>query len=175
VTKGATGGKAAASTPKVLSIDLYTVLVLALCLSSTNAVLLLPDHSNCLFLLLLLLLLLLLPQCAVCSAADSQRIYVSNNNNDAIAVDLTKMKAVPNKPGATAAPTTTKGGLTAAVDAYDGTLLWTFANPTMHCKWDIVCCCCGMCDVVSCSLAPLKCCRDCICETTECSWDSNLP
>jgi hypothetical protein len=68
------------------------------------------------------------------SAADARRVYVSNNNANGIAVDLTKMKAVPNVPGSKTPPTTTQGGLTAAVDAYDGTLLWTFANPTMHCE-----------------------------------------
>eukprot|EP00882_Tetradesmus_deserticola_P022580 GHRQ01024505.1.p1 GENE.GHRQ01024505.1~~GHRQ01024505.1.p1 ORF type:complete len:423 (+),score=154.23 GHRQ01024505.1:137-1405(+) len=68
------------------------------------------------------------------SAADSQRVYVSNNNADSHTVDLTKMKAVPNVPGSTKPPTSTKGGLTAAVDAFTGELLWTFANPTMH--WD---------------------------------------
>uniref|UniRef100_A0A383V615 Pyrrolo-quinoline quinone repeat domain-containing protein n=1 Tax=Tetradesmus obliquus TaxID=3088 RepID=A0A383V615_TETOB len=68
------------------------------------------------------------------SAADSQRIYVSNNNANGVSVDLTQMKAVPNTPGAAAPPASTKGGLAAAVDAFSGKLLWTFANPTMH--WD---------------------------------------
>lgn len=68
------------------------------------------------------------------SAADSSRIYVTNNNYLNLAVDLTKMNAVPNQMGSNIVPTTTQGGLAAAVDAFDGTLAWTFANPTMHCK-----------------------------------------
>jgi polyvinyl alcohol dehydrogenase (cytochrome) len=66
------------------------------------------------------------------SAADTSRIYVANNNYNSVAVDLTGMKAVSNKLGSNAIPTSTQGGLAAAVDAYDGNIVWTFANPTPH-------------------------------------------
>lgn len=68
------------------------------------------------------------------SAADSSRIYVSNNNFNNVVIDLAAMRAVPNTAGATAAPKSTQGGIAAAVDAWSGKLLWTFANPTMHCE-----------------------------------------
>lgn len=70
------------------------------------------------------------------SAADNNRIYVANNNYLSINADLTTMKSVVNFPTTTnqRPPTSTDGGLAAAVDAYTGEILWTFANPTLH--WD---------------------------------------
>lgn len=70
------------------------------------------------------------------SAADNTRIYVSNNNYLSVNADLTKMKSVVNFPTTTnqLAPTSTDGGMAAAVDAYTGEILWTFANPTIG--WD---------------------------------------
>lgn len=70
------------------------------------------------------------------SAADNNRIYVANNNYLNVPADLTKIKSVVNFPTTTnqLPPTTTDGGLAAAVDAYTGEILWTFANPTL--SWD---------------------------------------
>jgi polyvinyl alcohol dehydrogenase (cytochrome) len=70
------------------------------------------------------------------SAADNTRIYVANNNYLSVNTDLTVMKSVVNFPAVTnqRPPTATDGGLAAAIDAYTGELLWTFANPTLH--WD---------------------------------------
>jgi len=50
------------------------------------------------------------------------------------ATDLTKMKTVQNIQSIynLPKPTSTQGGIAGAVDAYDGTLAWTFANPTKH-------------------------------------------
>jgi hypothetical protein len=49
-------------------------------------------------------------------------------------IDLTKMKTVQNIQSSfnLPKPNSTAGGIAAAVDAYDGTLVWTFANPTLH-------------------------------------------
>lgn len=68
------------------------------------------------------------------SAADNARIYVSNNNYLSISTDLTGMKSVVNFPTKTnqRPPASTNGGVAAAVNAYDGTIEWTFANPTPH-------------------------------------------
>uniref|UniRef100_A0A383VAH7 Pyrrolo-quinoline quinone repeat domain-containing protein n=1 Tax=Tetradesmus obliquus TaxID=3088 RepID=A0A383VAH7_TETOB len=66
------------------------------------------------------------------SAADTSRIYVANNNYLSVPINLSSMKAVPNKLGSNAIPATTQGGIAAAVDAYDGNIVWTFANPTPH-------------------------------------------
>lgn len=63
------------------------------------------------------------------SASDGQRVYVSNNNYNTVEWDLAGMKAVKNNPNATAAPTKTNGGMAVALDAFDGAILWTFANP----------------------------------------------
>jgi polyvinyl alcohol dehydrogenase (cytochrome) len=70
------------------------------------------------------------------SAADNSRIYVANNNYLSVTADLTNLKSVVNFPTTTnqLPPTSTDGGLAAAVDAYTGEILWTFANPTLH--WD---------------------------------------
>lgn len=66
------------------------------------------------------------------SASDGARIYVSNNNYNAVDFSLAGMRAVPNTPGATTAPARTNGGLAAALDAFDGRIVWTFANPLVH-------------------------------------------
>lgn len=70
------------------------------------------------------------------SAADNSRIYVSNNNFLNVTVNLTRMNSVVNFPTTTnqLPPTSTDGGLAAAVDAYTGEILWAFANPLLH--WD---------------------------------------
>ena len=62
-------------------------------------------------------------------ASDGEHVYVSNNNFNTVDWDLTGMKAVPNTPGATAPPAKTNGGMAVVLDAYDGAILWTFANP----------------------------------------------
>lgn len=38
---------------------------------------------------------------------------------------------MPNTLGSTQPPTSTDGGLCVALDAWDGTVLWTFANPSL--------------------------------------------
>lgn len=63
------------------------------------------------------------------SAADDARAYVSNNNFFNAPLDLAALKAVPNRPGAVAPPTTATGGLISALDLWNGTVLWTFTNP----------------------------------------------
>lgn len=66
------------------------------------------------------------------SAADTSRVYVANNNAMADNVNLTTMNSVVNFNASTnqLPPTTTNGALVSALDAWDGTILWTFANPT---------------------------------------------
>lgn len=68
------------------------------------------------------------------SAADTARIYVSNTNSVSKPTDLTSLRPVVNWNATTnqQPPNSTDGGLAAAVDADDGTILWTFANPTIH-------------------------------------------
>jgi len=68
------------------------------------------------------------------SAADTARIYVSNSNSAFDTIDLTSLRPVVNWNATTnqQPPNSTDGGIAAAVDAYDGTILWTFANPTLH-------------------------------------------
>lgn len=60
----------------------------------------------------------------------------ANNNYLSVTADLTKMKSVVNFPTTTnqLPPTSTDGGLAAAIDAYTGEILWSFANPLPH--WD---------------------------------------
>lgn len=65
------------------------------------------------------------------SASDNERVYVSNNNFWHAPLDQSALLGVPNTPGATIPPSPSPtGGLAAAMNAYDGTLLWSFANPT---------------------------------------------
>lgn len=68
------------------------------------------------------------------SAADGSRIYVANNNYHNATINLKSMKPVVNFRTNTnqAPPTSTNGGLAAAIDAYSGEIVWTFANPTLH-------------------------------------------
>jgi len=60
-------------------------------------------------------------------------IFVNNNNHGHATLNLATtdayLKAVPNEPGATQPPATADGGLCVALDAWDGTVLWTFTNP----------------------------------------------
>jgi hypothetical protein len=53
-----------------------------------------------------------------------------NNNFWHLPLDQAALKGVPNKPGATAAPTPSpNGGMAAGLNAYTGEILWSFANP----------------------------------------------
>lgn len=54
------------------------------------------------------------------SATDGQRLYVNNNNYER--VNTTLVKPVPGT------AKWTEGGFVAALDAYSGTILWSFAN-----------------------------------------------
>lgn len=42
---------------------------------------------------------------------------------------MAALNGVPSTPGATTPPTNPTGGLVAALDAWSGNILWTFANP----------------------------------------------
>lgn len=63
------------------------------------------------------------------SASDNTRVYVAIANSFAITTTL--INPVPNQPGNSTAPTWTDGGTVVAVDARNGAILWTFANPLM--------------------------------------------
>ncbi|KAI8476856.1 MAG: pyrrolo-quinoline quinone repeat-containing protein [Monoraphidium minutum] len=66
------------------------------------------------------------------SASDDQTVYVNNNNAYHLAVDLLKdgyYKPVANVLGSSTPPASTTGGMCIAVDAWDGSIKWTFANP----------------------------------------------
>ena len=58
------------------------------------------------------------------SAADSQRVYVVNNNFFHKPLDLVDLKAVPNEPGATAPPASANGGHITALYSVDGSVVW---------------------------------------------------
>lgn len=63
------------------------------------------------------------------SASDNERVYVSNSNSYHEQLNLTYLQAVPNAPGATSPPSNANGGFAAALDAFDGNILWSFTNP----------------------------------------------
>ncbi|KIY99021.1 hypothetical protein MNEG_8939 [Monoraphidium neglectum] len=69
------------------------------------------------------------------SASDNKLVYVSNNNMYNTKVDFqgadAYLKPVPNVKGEKVAPASTNGGLCVALDAWDGTVRWTFANPML--------------------------------------------
>jgi polyvinyl alcohol dehydrogenase (cytochrome) len=67
------------------------------------------------------------------SASDNNYVYGNNNNYGHVALDLAGadayLKPVPNAPGAAAPPATANGGHLTALDAWDGSIKWTFTNP----------------------------------------------
>jgi polyvinyl alcohol dehydrogenase (cytochrome) len=69
------------------------------------------------------------------SASDNKLVYVSNNNQGNAKIDFqgadAYLKPVPNVKGEKAPPASTNGGLCVALDAWDGTVRWTFANPAL--------------------------------------------
>jgi hypothetical protein len=56
------------------------------------------------------------------SASDNNRVYVANNNFFSLTLDPTKLRGVPNTPGATSAPSTANGGMVAALVSGSGPL-----------------------------------------------------
>jgi hypothetical protein len=66
------------------------------------------------------------------SAADNARIYVNNNNYYNLELNLTADMKPVKLPGQLTAPTKTNGSIAVALNAWDGSFVWTFANPLQH-------------------------------------------